>query len=87
VAFIVAAPLWLACGFFVRRLSVFREDVATGKAAALRRNERWLKSKIAQGYEIFTVGSKKGMKSSDFFDLENKILRDAGITPKLLPGF
>jgi RHS repeat-associated protein len=55
--------------------------------AALKRNERWIKEKIAQGYEFYTVGGMKNKGPSPFFDLENKLLKDAGITPIFLPGY
>ena len=57
------------------------------KAKALQRNERWLKSKIAKGYQVFTVGDVAKMAPSDFFDLEHKIMKDAAVKPIFLPGY
>lgn len=56
--------------------------------AALARNERWLRSKIKQGYQIFDIGPQAGRPTpSDFYKLEQSILRATGYPSTPLPGY
>lgn len=43
---------------------------------ALARNERWLKSKIKEGYKVFDIGrDNKRYAPSKFYELEKQILK------------
>jgi len=44
--------------------------------AALSRNQRWIESKINQGYDIYDIGiNLKKTGRSPFYDLEQQILQ------------
>lgn len=53
---------------------------------SLARNERWLRSKIAQGYTIYDIGIDPTRATrSPFYELEKRILKEKGIVPIPLP--
>ena len=56
--------------------------------ASLARNERWLKSKMKQGYDILDIGSQAGRATpSPFYQLEQGLLRGTGYPSTHLPGY
>ena len=49
-------------------------------AAALARNERWLRAKIKAGYKIFDIGIDPTRPTkSPFYQLERRIIREMGV--------
>lgn len=55
--------------------------------AALRRNSRWLNTKINNGYQIYDIGARGLTPTSPFYKKELKILDKRKITPIRLNGF
>jgi RHS repeat-associated protein len=56
--------------------------------AALARNERWLVSKIKEGYKIFDIGHQPGRVSpSPFYQREQAVLARLGYPTTPLPGY
>jgi RHS repeat-associated protein len=56
--------------------------------AALRRNKRWLKSKIKQGYGVFDIGVDPGRSNrSPFYAMEKQVLSDASYPTTFLTGY
>ena len=43
--------------------------------ANLRRNERWINSKIDQGYKIYDIGPRRNQITSPFYQLEREIIK------------
>lgn len=49
---------------------------------SLQRNERWLKSKIDEGFDIYDIGiDPTRTRRSPFYQLEQDILKQYDITP------
>lgn len=51
----------------------FREEIFNLEKS-LQRNERWLRSKIKQGYEIIDIGPRGNEITSPFYRLERQII-------------
>lgn len=49
-------------------------------AAALRRNERWVRDKISNGYDFFDIGIDPARSTrSPFYEMEKRVLDEMGV--------
>lgn len=53
---------------------------------SLRRNERWIKSKIDDGFDIYDIGiDPTRARRSPFYQLEREIIDQSPVTPIPIP--